>query len=52
MAEFYEISKLHTFESGLAKTIEWYLRNEEWWVKQWGAREIEITLPDGRKVKH
>lgn len=20
-----------TFESGLAKTVEWYLRNEEWW---------------------
>jgi len=52
MAKFYDIAGLKTFVDGLKETIEWYRKNEDWWRKQWSAREIEIVLPDGRKVKH
>lgn len=37
---------------GMGKTIEWYIQNESWWSKRWESREIEITLPNGKKVKH
>jgi dTDP-glucose 4,6-dehydratase len=52
LSEFYDITKLTTFSDGLKQTIDWYQGNESWWKKQWSAREIEIVLPDGRKVKH
>ena len=52
LGKFFEIDSMVQFADGLKKTIDWYSRNEIWWRKRWDSREIEITLPDGRKVVH
>jgi dTDP-D-glucose 4,6-dehydratase len=41
-----------TWESGLAKTVEWYTANRPWWERQMWARTVPITLLDGRIVNH
>ena len=50
--EFFDVSSMIQFSEGLSRTIDWYTQNETWWRKRWSSREIEITLPDGRKVIH
>lgn len=52
LGEFFDLDSMIQFSSGLSRTIDWYSQNETWWRKRWGSREIEITLPDGRKVIH
>lgn len=37
---------------GLKNTVEWYVKNEDWWRKRWDSREILIELPNGKKVLH
>lgn len=40
------------FDEGIARTIEWYRRNEPWWRRQLAFRQIPIVTVDGRKVRH
>lgn len=44
--------ELTELKEGMSKTIKWYLENESWWKKRWDSREIEIILPNGKKVRH
>lgn len=52
LSEIYDLKTLVSFDQGLDLTIEWYKNNEKWWRKRWDAREIEITIEDGKKVLH
>lgn len=38
--------------TGLEKTIEWYMTNEEWWRKQMWMREIPIIAVSGKRELH
>lgn len=40
------------FEDGLAKTIDWYKQNRQWWERQLWMRSIQITTKDGKRVIH
>lgn len=40
------------WETGLARTIEWYVNNEEWWRKQLWMREIPIVAASGKRELH
>ncbi len=34
-------------EEGLARTVQWYKENEQWWRPQLWMRSVKIRLPDG-----
>jgi dTDP-glucose 4,6-dehydratase len=38
--------------SGLARTVDWYRKNEKWWRKLTWMTHVPITLPDGQVVLH
>jgi dTDP-glucose 4,6-dehydratase len=40
------------FETGIARTVEWYRNNRQWWEHQVWMRHIPITLADGTKLMH
>jgi dTDP-glucose 4,6-dehydratase len=40
------------FDDGLARTIEWYRHNRDWWVKQLWMRHVPIKTRDGRIEYH
>lgn len=37
---------------GLARTLEWYRENEEWWRRRMWMKNVALTLADGSKVLH
>ncbi len=37
-------------KSGLAKTIDWYRRNEDWWKRDW--KNMNFTLPEKSLALH
>jgi dTDP-glucose 4,6-dehydratase len=37
-----------SWESGLRKSIEWYLANRAWWERRMWARTVSITSLDGQ----
>jgi nucleoside-diphosphate-sugar epimerase len=41
-----------SLEEGLARTVDWYRRNEAWWRKRVWMRHVQVTVPDGQKVLH
>ncbi len=41
-----------SFEDGLAKTIEFYEKNPEWWKPQMWMRHIPIVTASGKKEMH
>jgi dTDP-glucose 4,6-dehydratase len=41
-----------TWESGLARTIDWYRNNRQWWEKQIWMRQIPITTAAGNLEYH
>jgi len=40
------------WEEGLRRTIDWYKRNQEWWVKMAWMREIPIITASGKREMH
>lgn len=52
LSRIYDTNLLIDFDKGLDLTIDWYKKNEKWWRKRWGSREIQITIEDGKKVFH
>ncbi len=40
------------WESGLEKTIKWYMDNRGWWEKQLWLRHVPIVLKNGQRVIH
>jgi dTDP-glucose 4,6-dehydratase len=40
------------FEEGMAKTIDWYRQNREWWAKQLWMRHVPIKTRDGKIEYH
>jgi len=41
-----------SFEKGLDTTIEWYMKNKDWWEKQLWMRSIPIITSSGKKELH
>lgn len=41
-----------TWENGLEKTIDWYIRNKPWWEKQKWMRTVPIISAEGKKEYH
>lgn len=41
-----------SFEEGMARTVAWYRKNENWWRSQMWMRHIPIVLPSGKKELH
>lgn len=41
-----------SFETGLNRTIDWYLNNRSWWNKMLWMRSIPIRTADGKIEKH
>lgn len=41
-----------TFETGLKETIDWYVRNQEWWAPQRWLRHIPIVTAGGKREFH
>ena len=41
-----------TFEDGLARTIDWYRENPEWWKRQMWMRHIPIITAAGKREMH
>ena len=41
-----------SFEQGLARTVEWYRRNEAWWRPQMWMRHIPIISVSGKRELH
>ncbi|MHC5109738.1 MAG: dTDP-glucose 4,6-dehydratase [Planctomycetota bacterium] len=39
-------------DTGLAETIDWYARNEEWWRPSNWMKTVPLTLAGGQKVFH
>ena len=39
-------------DSGLQRTIDWYVANRPWWEKQLWMREIPIITKTGRRELH
>lgn len=52
LSKIINIKEIIPFGFGIEKTLNWYKSHENWWLKQWSSREIEITLQDGTKVIH
>ncbi len=42
----------HDFDSGLDKTIDWYLNNRKWWEKKLWMRSIPIITQKGKLELH
>lgn len=40
------------FETGLQKTIDWYVANQDWWMPLRWMRHIPIVTADGKKELH
>lgn len=40
------------FEEGLARTIQWYQANRQWWEKQLYMREVPIVTESGKRELH
>lgn len=45
-------AQAESWDSGLARTIDWYRENRAWWERQLWARTVPLTLVDGRVVNH
>jgi len=41
-----------SFEDGLARTIQWYRRHEQWWRPQMWMRHIPIVTASGKREMH
>lgn len=41
-----------SLEDGIARTVEWYKHNKNWWTSQMWMREIPIITASGRVEKH
>ena len=41
-----------SFEDGLAETIDWYRKNEDWWRPQMWMRHIPIATASGKREMH
>lgn len=40
------------FESGLSKTINWYIENKEWWLEKKWMRHVPIITVAGKRELH
>jgi dTDP-glucose 4,6-dehydratase len=41
-----------SWENGLRKTIDWYIKNRPWWEKQLWMREVPIITKNGKRELH
>lgn len=40
------------WKDGLARTIEWYRRNPDWWIGQRHMQKVTLRLPNGTIIVH